>query len=147
MASTLQLLKKRLMLNLVNVWSVYTRSARTIVDANGILTRDSDEVMRYEKDIYKMDATGTIDISYNQATNQLTVNKLHNTGDIILNEQNEPIYKWRKGDVVLDALGKPVYKDGGLGLNREIDIFLFDAKYYFANSATTSTYKGNHSTY
>jgi predicted DNA-binding protein (MmcQ/YjbR family) len=88
-----------------------------------------------------MDATGTIDISYDQATHQLTAVKLHKAGDIILNERNEPIYKWRKGDIVLDALGKPVYKDSGLGLNREIDIFLFDAKYYFANSATTMAYK------
>ena len=119
---------------------LYNRT-RTIVDANSILTRENDEVMRYEKDVYKMDATGTIDISYNHATNQLTAVKLHNAGDIILNERNEPIYKWRKGDIVLDALGKPVYKDGGLGLNREIDIFLFDAKYYFANSATTIAYK------
>lgn len=119
---------------------LYNRT-RTIVDANSIVTRETDEVMRYEKDVYKMDKTGTIDLTYNQVTGELTATKLHTAGEVILNERNEPIYKWRKGDIVLDALGKPTYKDGGLGLNREIDIFLFDAKYYFANSATTKAYK------
>ncbi len=119
---------------------LYNRT-RTVVDGDSMLVRESDEYMRYEKDVYKRDATGTIAFTYNSQTQDITLTKLHSAGDIVFNEKNEPIYKWRKGDIVLDTFGNPMYKDNGLGLKREIDLFLLDAKYYFANSATTLEYK------
>lgn len=114
---------------------------RTVVDANAMVLRESDEYMRYPADVYKYDATGNIDFTYDVDNNDVVITKLHNAGDIILNEANAPIYKWRKGDVVLDHLGQPTYVDGGLGLKREIDFFLLDAKYQFANTLNTTTYK------
>lgn len=119
---------------------LYNRT-RTVVDGDSVLVRDSDEYLRYEKDVYKRDSTGTIEFTYNSDTGDITLTKLHSAGDIVFNEKNEPIYKWRKGDVVFDTFGNPMYKDNGLGLKREIDLFLLDAKYYFANSDTTNEYK------
>lgn len=119
---------------------MYNRT-RTVVDADAMVIREEDEYMRYPTDIYKYDSTGNIEFVYDSATNDVIVTKLHNAGDIILNENNAPIYKWRKGDVVLDHLGEPSYVDGGLGLKREIDLFLLDARYQFANTIGTNRYK------
>ena len=119
---------------------LYNRT-RTVVDANAMVIRESDEYMRYPTDVYKYDSTGNIDFTYDELTNDLQVIKLHNAGEVILTPNLEPIYKWRKGDVVLDALGQPTYADGGLGLKREIDMFLLDARYQFANTINTQRYK------
>lgn len=119
---------------------LYNRT-RTVVDPDAIVVRESDEYMRYSTDIYKYDSTGNIAFTYDAKTNDVIVTKLHKAGDIILNESNQPIYKWRKGDIVLDHTGEPSYIDGGLGLKREIDIFLLDARYQFANTNSTLRYK------
>lgn len=119
---------------------LYNRT-RTVVDADAMVIREADEYMRYPADVYKYDSTGNIDFTYNVESNDIVVTKLHNAGDIILDHKNDPIYKWRKGDLVLDHLGEPTYVDGGLGLKREIDMFLLDAKYQFANTLSTNRYK------
>lgn len=114
---------------------------RTVVDADAIVVRDADEPMTYPSDIYKYDSTGNMEFSFNPDTGEIVTTKLHNAGAIILNEANTPIYKWRKGDVVLDYNGEPFYKDGGRGLKYEIDLFLLDARYQFANSLASTRYR------
>lgn len=116
---------------------------RTVVDADAILRRESDEPLTYPADVYKYDSTGNIEFAYDPETNNIEVTLLHKAGDIVLTDANQPIYKWRKDDVVLDHLGRPIYKEGGLGLKREIDMFLLDARYQFANSLSSRTYLHN----
>lgn len=119
---------------------LYNRT-RTVVDSDSILVREEDEYMRYENDVYKRDSTGTLAFNYNSTTGDISLIKLHSAGEIVLDNANQPTYKWRKGDAIKDVLGNPLYKDNGLGLKREIDMFLLDGKYYFANSAATNEYK------
>lgn len=114
---------------------------RTVVDAEAIVIRENDEPLTYPSDIYKYDSTGNLDFTYDPLTNDVKVTKLHNAGELVLTSSNQPIYKWRKGDVVLDHLGRPTYREGGLGLKREIDLFLLDARYYFANSLSCIKYR------
>lgn len=114
---------------------------RTVVDPDAIVVREADEPMVYEKDVYKYDSTGNLDFTYDAEINEMVLTKLHNAGEIVLNESNQPIYRWRKGDLVLNHLGEVTYINGGAGLKREIDIFLLDARYQFANTKSAKVYK------
>lgn len=119
---------------------LYNRT-RTILDNTAVATRTTDEPMTYDVDVFEYDETGTISFAYDSATKQIVANKLHDAGDIVYDEFGNMLYRWRAGDIIKDVQGNPVYKDNGLGLTREIDMILFDAKYYFANSPIIQRYK------
>lgn len=119
---------------------LYNRT-RTILDNTAVATRENDEPLTYDVDVYEYDNTGTIAFAYDNATKQIVANKLHDAGDVVFDDFGNMQYRWRAGDIIKDVQGNPVYKDNGLGLTREIDMVLFDAKYYFANSAIIEKYK------
>jgi hypothetical protein len=63
---------------------------------------------------------------------------LHNAGDQIFLADGSPQYKYRKGDLVL-VNGEKVLKNPRQ-LARQIDLTLFDGRYYFANDASSINY-------
>lgn len=119
---------------------LYNRT-RTILDDDAVATRTHDEPLTYEVDVYEYDDTGTIKFVYDSANEDIIPTVLHQAGDFVYDEFGQLSYKWRAGDIIRDVQGNPVYKDNGLGLTREIDMVLFDAKYYFANSPIIQRYK------
>lgn len=104
-------------------------------------TWDKNVPATYTEDQYKLDANGNIEVKYNAQLNNITTTKLHSKGDLILTPSGEQVYKHRKGDPKFDENGNPIYKDGGDGLNRQIDLLLMDAKYLFANTKEVQDYK------
>ena len=116
---------------------------RTVVDVRQLQTHAVDVPERYTEPVYELDESGTIKVTYDADNNVATANKLHSVGDLMYDKTGEQLFKSRKGDPVLDEYGKPVYQSGGDGLNRQVDLFLIDAMYYFANTNNVIEYKNN----
>lgn len=114
---------------------------KTVVDPRQIEVFDHDVPQRYTENIYKTDSTGTIALDYNPETGEASTTLLHNEGDIMYDNSGEVILKHKKGDPKVDEFGDPVYANMGDGLNRQIDLFLIDAAYYFANTLNVLEYK------
>ena len=114
---------------------------RTVVDVSQRDVYTADVPKRYSQDVYELDSTGNMKISYDAANNNITFNKLHSAGDVMLAPNGEMIYQHLKGDPKFDVNGEPIYLNGGNGLLRQIDLFLVDASYYFANTPNVIDYK------
>ena len=113
---------------------------RTVVDRRQLQTYEDDIQSRYIKDVYELDTNGTIKIAYNSDSGFVTRNKLHSVGDLMYDTTGEAIFAHMRGDPILSDDGEPIYKQGGDGLSRQIDLFLVDALYYFANTNNVIEY-------
>ena len=97
-----------------------------------------DVPMTYEKDVYAKDpVTGRIFTCNPDKT--ISYNIIHHKGDIVVDEDNNPVYKCRKGDVILDVDGKPVI-DTTSGIVRYLDICMFEYIFYVANTTPHLNY-------
>lgn len=110
-----------------NLWRHYRSAA-----GDDIYERyTSDVPMYYEEDVYTLDPdTGLI---YTLDDNcGMHFNLIHKKGDIVKNDQDETVYKHRKGDTILDENGKPVmYRR--ISAMHYVDIMLMDYKHYVAD--------------
>ena len=122
---------------LEHLWS----RTRTFVDPGEIEVYEANIPARYTEDKYQLNASGQIAVTYDAKNNNVKAVKLHSKGDLILTPTGEQVYLHRKGEPKLDDKGNPIYKDGGDGLIREIDIFLMDAKYIFAETLDAINYR------
>lgn len=95
----------------------------------------------YTSTVYLTDSTGNVVLTYNSLEDDYDLTILHNAGDPILDENNQPVMKHKAGDVVLDANGDPVPLGGAQGMLRQFDLMLVDGRYYFANDTATVSYK------
>lgn len=116
---------------------------RTVVDRRQLQSYDSNVPARYLEDVYELDASGTIKLSYDSVNNVVTRNKIHVKGELRYDVTGEQIFAHQKGDPVLTEDGEPIYKNGGDGLSRQIDLFLVDALYYFANTNNVDEYRNS----
>lgn len=114
---------------------------RTVVDVRQLQNYTDNVPARYTKDIYETDSDGNLKIEYNPNENIITTNKLHSIGDLVYDNTGEQVFAYKKGDAVLDEYGQPVYIKGGDGLKRQVDLFLIDAMYYFANTSDVVEYR------
>ncbi len=94
----------------------------------------------YEEIVYQRDpVTGAIEwVDDGNGGVEFVV--LHQVGDPILNDQGEPVMRYYAGDVVLDVECNPVVVATRRML-RQIDIFLVDGAYWFANEQQTLDYR------
>lgn len=122
-----------------HLWS----RTRTFVDPSEIELHEVDVPARYKEDQYKLNASGNIAVTYDVNNNNVKAVKLHSKGELILTPTGEQVYLHRKGEPKLDDKGNPIYKDGGDGFVRQIDLFLMDAKYLFAETIDAINYR-NH---
>lgn len=113
--------------------------SRTIKQATEYLTYIDDVPATYTSNQYERDAAGNIIINYNYETSEIQYNLLHSKGDPIIID-GEQQYLHRKGDVVIDEFGDPIPKTTQRKLARQVDIFLIDGRYYFANNEQTVNY-------
>jgi hypothetical protein len=96
-----------------------------------------DVPLTYETDIYKTNPfTGSIYMVNEECGISFEI--LHKKGDVVLDEHNVQVMKHRKGDIILKD-GVPVL-DGESHIHRLIDLFLIDAKYYYATDIKSVTY-------
>lgn len=112
------------------------RHVRSSVGGLDYARYDYDVPMFYEKDIYEIDQeTGMIFKLADDCT--FMTNKLHSKGDPVLDNNGDPIIKYRKGDVKLDRHGNPI-PITSQNTTRYMDLLLLD---YRSKVATRSDYK------
>lgn len=117
------------------------RRSRTIVDPTDYRRYENDVLAYYTKDVYKTNAAGTVDIAYDVTTGEIKTTKLHSAGDPIIDTATgNPVYRHLKGDIIYDVNGDPVPAKADVELSRQVDLFLVDGRYYFANNESTTDY-------
>lgn len=121
--------------SLKNLWS----RSRTLVSGLEYEKYPTDVAMVYTQEVYDIDpVTNSI---FSVATNgDLVYNIIHQIGSPVLDMNNQPVYKHRRGDVVLDSSGNPVILNE-LKTDKEIDLLHVDGKYYFADDVSFIEYK------
>lgn len=114
------------------------KQARSIYTDPLYLTYDKDVFMTYPDNVFKKDPiTGSIFTIGNDCKPKYEI--LHYKGDPVVDTEGNLVIKHRRGDIVLDPDGNPKTV-GDTHIFRLIDLFLLDAKSYFANDVKTTTY-------
>lgn len=115
-------------------------ASRSVVSSQDYQRYLSDVPALYEETVYQRDPlTGAIEWEIDGDGNvQFIV--LHEKGDPILDDQNNPVIRHYAGDVVLDVEGAPVVVSSRRML-RQIDLFLVDGVYWFATDPQTTEYR------
>lgn len=119
---------------LKNLWS----SSRSVVSSEDYQKYLTDQPDFYTETVYARDSNGAIIIVNNGGVLEYQV--LHEIGDPVLDENNQPVMRHYKGDPVLDPDGKPVVIASRRML-RQCDLFLIDGVYWFADAASAMSYK------
>lgn len=119
------------------------QNSRSVVGPENYERYTSDVIAYYEEDVYERDLAGNIKIGYDAINQEITVNKLHSQGDVVLDNLGNPVIKHRAGDLVLDAFGQPILVGGVSNRNmvRQVDLLMIEGSYYFANSQGTVQYR------
>lgn len=123
--------------HLEHLWS----RVRTVKDSEDFETYANDVPLLYETDVFELNEAGVPKLRYNATTGKYERNRLHYAGDVVRDPSGEIIYKHHRDDYVLDGDGKRIAKGGALSPIREIDLFLLNGVYYFANDVATETYR------
>lgn len=112
-------------------------NSRSVVGSEGYLTYETDVPSYYESTQYRRDPfTGSVVITVNDGRVEFEV--IHNIGDPVLVNGVQQ-YKHYKGDLVLDSDNQPIVASPRKVV-RQVDLFLVDGLYYFADDSTTLNY-------
>lgn len=115
---------------------------RTIDDTTEYETYKVDVPYFYLEDDYEMNpSTRSYKLYFDQTSGTYKRNLLHRKGDVMRDLNGQPIIEHRKGTYVLDENGDQIPVGGWLNPIREIDLFLLDGTYYFANDEATIKYR------
>ncbi len=95
------------------------------------LTYTEDVYARYDTDIYATDSIGSL-LSIEEGGGTVSYNKLHSIGDLILDEENNPIIIHPAGSYVLDSNGNPTI-DRINGIIKYLDMLLLEYSYKYTN--------------
>lgn len=120
-----------------NLKKLWTR-ARSL--ASGLIydTYTADIPAFYTEDVYEIDPlTGSM---FTISGGNVNYNILHHVGEPILDINGDQVYLHRIGDIKLDANGNPIIVSP-LTVDHDMDLFLVDAKYYFATDKSFIDYK------
>lgn len=101
----------------------------------------------YEEDVYKVDGEFNTPFlcNENEYDHEIEFELLHSKGDPVLDDEGQPSYKYRKGDMVLDNDGNPII-DYSAGVERYIDLLLFEYEFMVADSLAYVNYRRNNIT-
>ena len=91
----------------------------------------------WEEDVFEADASGA---TFTIVDGELVYNYLHRKGDPKLDQEGEPILKYKAGDVVYDEFGKPV-ADTSYSVIQQVDLMVVDGKYLFSDDLVTQQYR------
>jgi len=97
---------------------------------------EEDVYLTYEEDIYAKDENGNYileDVEYNGVTVK-RVKILHSRGDIVYDDNGNPLIKYKAGDVILDENGRPIV-DYVNGYEHYIDILTFELEFLLVNDS------------
>lgn len=121
--------------------NIYTNCYNTFTERK-YKTRDYNKVRTYDKNIYELDkdTASPFICNKNENDHEIEFNMIHRKGEVVLDEEGQPIYEYRRGDNELDANGNPVINYLG-GVIRYIDILMLEYEFYIASSYTYQNYK------
>ncbi len=122
---------------LEGLWSRY----RTVPEETEYLTYSEDVPLLYDNNVLERNEFGLPILTFNSQTGKYEANILHRAGDVQLDDEGNPIIKYYAGDFRLDQNGDPIIKDGQRGLQRQVELVLFDGKYFFANDNISVQYR------
>lgn len=95
------------------------------------LTFDETVYARYDSDIYDTDSIGSL-LTPNGSMTEVEYTKLHSKGDIILDENNQPIILHNEGDIILDENNQPII-DRVNGVIKFMDTLMLEYSYLYSN--------------
>lgn len=116
------------------------RRSRTVFETIEYLTYEEDVPRYWTTDQYERDKNGNVILTYDYNTQTLKYNVTFKKGDPVLTVEGTPDLKHRKGDFVLGPDRMPIPKQSGRDLDRELDLFLVDGRYFFATNEATQNY-------
>ena len=120
---------------LTNLW----RRARSFVVDKEYLRHAVDVPLLWENDVFDPDpVTGAS--FYIDVDGELAYRYLHRKDDPVLDDQGNPVYRFKAGDPVLDANGDPIVIAAS-GSGKSFDILVVDGKYFFSDDAATIDYR------
>lgn len=97
-----------------------------------------DVPLTWDTDVFDVDPmTGS---GFSVENGELVYHYLHRQGDPVLDEQGQPVLKYRAGDVMLDEQGKPIVETQVV-TGREFDLLVVDGRYLFADDVATVAYR------
>lgn len=133
-AITNEQLKIRLGYHLDYLWT----RVRSVVTEESYERWEVDVPAVYEQDVYQRDlVTGA---AFTIVNGELVYTILHHKDDPVLDSENNPVFKFRKGDVKFDSYGAPILKNGR-DMQRQMEIFLVEGTYYFATNQVSADYR------
>lgn len=119
----------------------YWQRYRSLPEATQYLRYEADVFASYDRNIYSRDDDGNVIFTERSSSDRTLVPViLHQKGDLILDEAEQPIIRFARGSVIMDEYGNPIAVEGQRGIKRHFDIVLFDGKYYFADDEVSATY-------
>jgi hypothetical protein len=120
---------------LKNLWC----RSRTLPGENVYRKHTVDIPLLYTENVYQTDPiTGSI-FSFDSA-GEIIYNKIHSSGDVVLDNSGNTVYKYKKGDTVVDSDGSPVV-DELASMGKELDILYVDGRYYFTTDPNFTDYR------
>lgn len=121
--------------SLDGMWS----SSRSVAGPNDYERWLDDVPALYTQTVYDIDpVTGAK--KYVIENGQVRFLVLHEIGDPVLDDQQNPVIKHYAGDVKLDSDGQPIVRSTRQ-MVRQIDLYMVDGIYWFADDAVTSAYR------
>lgn len=115
---------------------LWTR-ARAVIGGEDYERYPEDVIAVYPETVYERDVTGAIVLTIVDGVPSFTVK--HEKGSPVLDIGGEPIIKHSKGEIILDENRTPI-PSSVRGVLRQMDIFMIDGVYYFANGQTDLEY-------
>ena len=93
----------------------------------------------YEENVYELTPEGSY--VWFDETNKPYTKLLHAKGDPVLDADNNPVYRHRKGDTILDEItGDPILVSDR-SVYRQVDFTLVDGVYYFSTDNIAQAYR------
>lgn len=117
--------------------TLWARS-RSVTETPPYQTHTTDKLKVYLDNIYEIDEVTGAGF-WVDANGDIQYTLLHAKGDPVLDNDSIQVYEWKKGDIVYDANGQPVVAENFV--QRQIDLLLIDAPYYFATDTSSAKYK------
>ena len=131
-------LKIQLGTALKGLWS----ASRSVVSSLDYERYAADVPAVWPHTVYKRnELTGALEITSDGAGGIEYV-VLHEKDDPVLDDNGDPVFRFRKGDIMVDADDKPIVKSSRT-MVRQIDLFLVDGVYWFATEATAVNYRSS----
>jgi hypothetical protein len=116
---------------------LWTR-VRSVVTEESYERWEVDVPAVYESDVYERDlVTGA---AFTIVAGELVYTIIHHKDDPVLDDNDDPVFKFRKGDVKFDTYGAPILKNGR-DMQRQMEIFLVEGSYYFATNQVSADYR------